>query len=92
MGVHSELAELSATEIGRKLARGELTSAELVQMSMERIAAVDAGLTRSVIEVNPDALDIARRRDAERRRGQPEVRSMACRCWSRTTSTPAITC
>src|SRR4029077_5073745 len=60
----------SATEIGRKLARGELTSAELVQMSLERIAAVDAGLTRSVIELNPDALDIARRRDAERRRGQ----------------------
>jgi amidase len=70
VGLHSELAELSATEISRKLTRGELTSAELAQMSLERIAAVDAGLTRSVIEVNPDAIDIARRRDAERRRGQ----------------------
>jgi amidase len=70
VGPHSELAELSATEIGRRLARGELTSVELAQMSLERIAAVDAELTRSVIELNPDALDIARRRDAERRRGQ----------------------
>ena len=39
-------------------------------MSLARIAAVDRELTRSVIEINPDALDIARRRDAERRRGQ----------------------
>jgi amidase len=56
-------------DLSRKLARGELTSLELAQMSLERIEALDAGLTRSVIEVNPDALDIARRRDAERRRG-----------------------
>src|SRR5690349_23942707 len=57
-------------ELGRKLARGELTSVELVEMCLERIAAVDAVLTRSVIEITPDAVDIARRRDAERRRGR----------------------
>src|SRR5690349_3266093 len=57
-------------ELGRKLARGELTSVELVEMCLDRIASLDAQLTRSVIEVNPDAIDIARRRDAERGRGQ----------------------
>ena len=69
VGPHPELAELSATDLGHKLASGELTSLELVQMSLERIAAIDRDLTHSVIEVNTDALDIARRRDAERRRG-----------------------
>lgn len=69
LGPHPQLAELSATELGHRLASGELTSLELVQMSLERIAAIDRDLTRSVIEVNTDALDIARRRDAERRRG-----------------------
>jgi amidase len=57
-------------ELGRKLAQGELTSVELVEMSLERIASLDAELTRSVIEINPDALAIARRADAERRRGR----------------------
>ena len=56
-------------ELGRKLSQGEITSVELVEMCLERIASLDAQLTRSVIEVNPDALDIARRRDAEQRRG-----------------------
>lgn len=39
-------------------------------MSLERIAALDLDGTRSVLELNPDALDIARRRDAEKRRGR----------------------
>ena len=37
-------------------------------MSFERIAALDREGTRSVIELNPDAIAIARRRDADRRR------------------------
>jgi amidase len=57
-------------ELGRKLAQGELSCVELVEMSLERIASLDAELTRSVIEINPDALAIARRSDAERRRGR----------------------
>ena len=57
-------------DLGRKLARGETTALELAQLSLERIAAIDAELTRSVIEANPDALEIAGRRDAERRRGK----------------------
>lgn len=73
VGPHPELAELSATELARKLDRAELTSVELVQMSLDRIEALDRDNTRSVIEINPEAIDIARRRDAERR--QARVRS-----------------
>ena len=70
MGPHPELAELSAAELSRLLARGEVTSVELVEMSLGRIAALDEGRTRAVIELNPDALEIARRSDRERRRGR----------------------
>jgi amidase len=70
MGPHPELAELSGAELSRRLTRGELTSVELVQMSLARIAALDEGKTRAVIELNPDALDIARRSDRERRGGR----------------------
>jgi len=38
-------------------------------MSLDRIATLDLATTRSVIQLNPDAVDIARRRDADRRRG-----------------------
>lgn len=69
MGLHPELAECSAHDLARELARSELTSEQLVRMSLERIEALDRNQTRSVIELNPDAIDIARRRDAERRRG-----------------------
>jgi len=70
MGPHPELAALSATDLSRLLARGELTSMELVEMSLHRIAALDEGNTRAVIEVNPDAIDIAQRSDQVRRRGR----------------------
>lgn len=39
-------------------------------MSIARIAALDEHGTRAVIELNPDALDIARRSDRDRRRGR----------------------
>ena len=70
MGPHPELAQLSGSELGRLLTAREVTSVELVHMSLERIAALDTELTRSVIELNPDAAGIARRLDAERRRGR----------------------
>src|SRR5436190_4459361 len=70
MGPHPELAALSATDLSRLLARGEVTSVELVEMSLQRIGALDDGNTRSILEVNPDAADIARRSDRERRRGR----------------------
>ena len=41
---------------------------------------------RAVLEVNPDALAIARRLDARQAFGRPLLRSSACRCSSRTTT------
>jgi len=70
MGPHPELAEASASDLSRWLAAGELTSAELLQMSLGRVGALDCEMTRSVIELNPDAPEIARRLDDERRRGR----------------------
>jgi amidase len=70
VGPHPELAEVSAADLARMLGNAELTSEELIQMSLDRIEALDRDKTRSVIEVNPDALGIARRRDVERRRGR----------------------
>jgi len=70
MGPHPELAEASAGDLSKWLAAGELTSAELLQMSLGRVGALDREMTRSVIELNPDAPEIARRLDDERRRGR----------------------
>lgn len=67
---HPELAESSGRDLARLLERGELTSVELIELSLHRIEALDRDRTRAVIEINPDAIDIARRRDRERRSGQ----------------------
>lgn len=64
--VEADIATLSA-----RMQRGELTSAQLTQAYLERIAAIDDAGPRlgAVIETNPDALDDARRLDAERATG-----------------------
>ncbi|MFL5674975.1 MAG: amidase family protein [Chloroflexota bacterium] len=51
------------------LESGELTSVELTDAYLRRIARLDPTL-HAVIETNPAALDIAARRDAERRAGR----------------------
>ena len=66
------------------MAAGRLTSERLVRDNLARIAAIDrAGPTlASVIELNPDALAIARALDA-RAQGAASCadRCTACRCW-----------
>jgi len=59
-------ATLAALQIA--MAAGELTSRSLTETYLARIEAVDATL-RSVLETNPDALEIADAMDAERRSG-----------------------
>lgn len=63
--------ELSLVEARDRIARGQLSSAELVDAYLGRIDAVDrSGPTlRSVVETNPDARAIAAERDRERARG-----------------------
>lgn len=65
------MQEWSITEMGSLMARGELSAEELTRMYLERIEQIDRGGPRlnAVLEVNPDALEISRGLDEERRRG-----------------------
>ena len=69
---HPHLATATATELAADLDSGELSAVSLTEMYLERIAAIDAAgpTLRSVIELNPDALEIAATLDAERRAGR----------------------
>jgi amidase len=68
----SPLGELSIAEFADRLQRGEFTSHEIVKIYLDRIAAIDkAGpAINAIIELNPDALAIADKLDAERKRGK----------------------
>ncbi len=64
-----EIPEQSILDWQRAFESGEWTSAMLCERLLDRIDAIDVGgpALRSVIEVNPDALEIASSRDIERR-------------------------
>lgn len=72
MTVGDELVEASVAELGRRLVAGETTSVALVEGYLRRIAEVDqtGPALRSVLEVDPDALEAADRLDAERAAGR----------------------
>lgn len=61
--------EATIPQLLDRMASGELTSKKLTQAYIDRIRALNP-LLHSVIEVNPNAVSIAARRDNERRRGQ----------------------
>ena len=66
-----ELEEATIAELGRQMAAGERTSGEITRLYLDRIEALDrqGPALRSVIETNPDALDIAEQLDRERAAG-----------------------
>ena len=68
--LHVELEEAPLTALKAALDAGNVTSAELVRGYLERIAHLDPQLC-SVIETNPDALEIAARLDAATGRRGP---------------------
>ncbi|MBP6002108.1 MAG: amidase [Pyrinomonadaceae bacterium] len=70
---YPELVEITIPQLQAKLKSGQLTSRRLVEMYIERIKMIDTK-TRSVLELNPDALAIADQMDKERKKGR--VRSM----------------
>ncbi len=70
---YPELVEVTIGELQTKMKSGQLTSRRLVEMYLERIKQVDTK-TRSVLELNPDALAIADAMDKERKKGK--MRSM----------------
>jgi len=68
-----EIVEITIPQLQAEMKSGKLTARRLTEMYLERIKQIDAK-TRSVLEINPDALAIADQMDKERKRGK--VRSM----------------
>jgi amidase len=68
----NRMEELSIPEIQAKLDTGELTTRRLAELYLARIESVDKGGPRlnSVIELNPDAMQLADTLDEERRHGK----------------------
>ena len=64
-----DLNEITIDTLQQKMASGEITAAEICQKYLDRIKLVDSVL-KSVIELNPDALEIARQLDEERKAGK----------------------
>jgi amidase len=68
-----ELVEVTIPQLQAKMRSGELTARRITEMYLARIEQIDPK-TRSVLEINPDALAIADSLDKERKKGK--VRSM----------------
>jgi amidase len=66
------LPEWTISELREKMESGELTARRLAELYLERIEAVDKDgpILNSVIELNPDALEIGDALDAERKAGK----------------------
>ncbi len=69
----NELNEATIVQLQAMMAAGSLSSAELVNFYLDRIAALDASGPRvnSVLQLNPDARSIAQALDAERKQSGP---------------------
>lgn len=67
-----ELSESTISQLQEKMGSRKLTSEDITRKYLERIEQIDRNgpQLRSVIEVNPDALTIARQLDAERESGK----------------------
>ena len=73
IGPHDELEEATIASLQAEMTAGRLSARRLVEQYLERIAALDrTGPTlRAVIEINPDALEIADALDRERAASGP---------------------
>jgi amidase len=70
---HGELETITIPRLQTQMASGAITALMLVQRYLERIEAVDRNgpMLRSIIEINPDAEEIAAELDRERRISGP---------------------
>ncbi len=66
------LNELTISDLQQKMKAGEYTSASLTKLYLDRIQAIDkqGPKLNSVIEINPDAMNIAEAMDTERKAGK----------------------
>ena len=67
-----DISEISIDALQRKYENGSLSAEEAVRKYLKRIAAIDKSgpALNAVIELNPDAIDIARQLDKERKQGK----------------------
>lgn len=63
-----DLNEITVDKLQQKMKNGDLTSVQICEKYLARIKQVDP-ILKSVIELNPDALDIAQKLDNERNDG-----------------------
>jgi amidase len=73
MGPHAEIEEQTIAELQRHMTSGEMTAQTLMSTYLERIDQLDrqGPELRSIIEMNPDAMEIAGELDRERRERGP---------------------
>ena len=64
-----DLNEITVDKLQQKMKNGDLTSVQVCKKYLERIKQVDP-ILKSVIELNPDALEIAQQMDNERKEGK----------------------
>ncbi|MBT8101406.1 MAG: amidase [Gammaproteobacteria bacterium] len=72
-GGDRDFTETSIAELHDQFQRGELSSEELVEWYVDRVAAIDRSgpQLNAIIEINPDAISIARALDSEWRTSGP---------------------
>lgn len=72
-GGERDFTEANIADLHDRMQRGEVTSEDLVSWHLERIETIDRSgpALRSIIEINPDALSIARSLDREWRASGP---------------------
>jgi amidase len=81
------VVEASISQLRAAMAEGRVTSREIVQQYLTRIALYEDKLN-AAITINPRALAEADARDRERAQGKRWARCTGSRSRSRTTSTP----
>lgn len=64
-----DIEEATIVDLQAKMRSGELTARKIAETYIARIKEIDPKI-RSVVEINPDALEIADRLDRERKRGK----------------------
>ena len=67
-----EFNEVTIAQLQEKMNSGKLNSEEITQKYLDRIERIDKNgpELRSVIEINPDAIEIAKKMDEERKSGR----------------------
>jgi len=82
-GGGGELDEVTIAQLQARMKSGHTTAAALVSAYIARIEALNqqGPMLRAVLEVNPEAVAIAERLDAERARGAVRGPLHGIRCW-----------